>query len=299
MNKKNSRTQIRTAWAHFKFKRRNRSIAVDIALIAFLAFFGLFSVGPLVLTVTSAFKPMSEIFLFPPRFLVIQNPTLNNFFDLGVALADAKIIVGRYIFNTAFITVLGTLGTVLFGSMAAYPLAKYVFPGSKLMSHVIVYSLMFNGAVTVIPNYYIMSRLGLVNTYAAVVLPVIAGTLGLYLMKSFMTQIPIQLIEAAKIDGKNEIGIFFSVVMPLAKPAWITLIILSFNSLWGNTGGVFIYSEALKPVSFMLAQLVAGGVARTGVASAVNLIMLVVPITVFIVSQSNVIQTMATSGIKE
>lgn len=289
--------KIARAWAHFKFKRRNRSLAADIALILFLGFFGLFSVLPLVLTVTNAFKPISEIFLFPPRFFV-QNPTLNNFFDLGVAVADTKIIVGRYIFNTAFITILGTLGTVFLGSMAAYPLAKYVFPGSKTMSHIIVYSLMFNGAVTAIPNYYIMSKLGLVNTYAAVVLPVIAGTLGLYLMQSFMRQIPMELIEAAKIDGKSEFGIFFRIVMPLAKPAWITLIILSFNSLWGNTGGTFIYSESLKPVGAMLSQIISGGVVRTGVASAINLIMLVVPISVFIVSQSNVIQTMATSGLK-
>ena len=289
--------KIGHAWVRFKFKRRNRSLAVDILLIVFLGFFGLFSVGPLVLTVTSAFKPMSEIFLFPPRFFV-QNPTMNNFFDLSALVLDTKVILGRYIFNTLFITILGTAGTVLLGSMAAYPLAKYEFPGSKVMSHIVVYSLMFNGTVTVIPNYFIMSKLGLVNTYAAVVLPVIASTLGLYLMQNFMRQIPTELIEAAKMDGKSEYNIFFSIVMPLAKPAWITLIILSFNSLWGNTGGTFIYSESLKPVSFMLSQIIGGGVARTGVASAVNLIMLVVPVGVFVVSQSNVIQTMATSGLK-
>jgi ABC-type glycerol-3-phosphate transport system permease component len=228
----------------------------------------------------------------------VQNPTLNNFFDLGSVLTDSSVIVGRYIFNTIIITVFGTLGTVLLGSMAAYPLAKYTFPGSKVMSHIIVYSLMFNGAVTAIPNYFIMSKLGLVNSYLAVVLPVIGGTLGLYLMQNFMSQIPMELIEAAKIDGKTEFNIFFTIVIPLARPAWITLIILSFNSLWGSTGGTFIYSETLKPVSFMLSQIISGGVARTGVASAVNLIMLIVPVTVFIVSQSNVIQTMATSGLK-
>jgi len=290
--------KIAVAWKRFKFKRKNRSLTVDIALVIFLGFFGFFSLFPLLMTISNAFKPMSEIFLFPPRILV-QNPTLNNFFDLGVAVTDAQIIFGRYIFNTIFITALGTFGTVLFGSMAAFPLAKYTFPGSKVLSHIIVYSLMFNGAVTALPNYFIMSKLGLINTYLAVVIPVIASTLGLFLMKSFMTQIPIQLIEAAKIDGKSEIGIFFSIVMPLSKPAWITLIILSFNSLWGNTGGTFIYSEALKPVSFMLSQIILGGVARTGVAAAISLIMLIVPVTVFVVSQSNVIQTMATSGIKE
>ncbi|MDR0553331.1 MAG: carbohydrate ABC transporter permease [Treponema sp.] len=288
---------IHRRWTAFKLKRRNRSLAVDISLMVFLAFFGFFSAAPLILTISSAFKPMSEIFLFPPRFWV-QNPTLNNFFDLGTVLTDSKIILGRYIFNTAFITSLGMLGTVLLGSMAAFPLAKYVFPGSGFMSHTIVYSLMFNGAVTAIPSYLIMSKLGLVDTYLAVILPVIAGTLGLYLMQSFMTQIPTELIEAAKIDGKGEFNIFFTIIMPLSRPAWITLIILSFNSLWGNTGGTFIYTESLKPLSFMLSQIIGGGIARTGVAAAVGLVMLTLPITVFIISQSNVIETMATSGLK-
>ena len=289
---------VKSHYLHFKFKRRNRSVFMDLSLAAFLALFGLFSVAPLVLTISSAFKPISEIFLFPPRFVTVYNPTLDNFFELGVHLSDARVIVGRYVFNTFFITTLGTMGSVFLGSMAAFPLAKYKFPGSKFMSSIVVYSLMFNGTVTFLPNYYIMSMLGLVDTYWAVVLPVIAGTLGLYLMQNFMTQIPMDLIEAAKIDGKSEYNIFFTIIMPLAKPAWITLVILSFNSLWGNTGGTFIYTETLKPFAAMLQQIIAGGIARTGVAAAVNLIMLVVPITVFIISQSNIIETMATSGMK-
>ena len=130
--------RIARSWAHFKFKRKNRSIAVDILLTILLGIFGLFSIGPLYMIIINAFKPLNEFFLFPPRFYII-NPTLNNFFDLGVVIADTQVIFARYVFNTVFITALGTLGTVLFGSMAAYPLAKYSFPGSKLMSHVIVY----------------------------------------------------------------------------------------------------------------------------------------------------------------
>ncbi|MDE7209909.1 MAG: ABC transporter permease subunit, partial [Lachnospiraceae bacterium] len=124
------------------------------------------------------------------------------------------------------------------------------------------------------------------------------ATLGLYLMKNFMVQVPDEMIEAAKIDGATEFQTYWKVVMPLCKPAWITLIILSFQQMWGTTGGIFIYSEELKPLSYVLSQLVGGGIARTGVASAVSLIMLVVPVGVFVVSQSNVIETMSTSGIK-
>ncbi|MCD8106161.1 MAG: carbohydrate ABC transporter permease [Lachnospiraceae bacterium] len=285
-------------WRKFKFKRKNRSLAMDILLTLLLGGIGFVSIWPLLYIVNAAFKPISEIFLFPPR-LWVQNPTLNNFFDLSVVIADLNVIFSRYLFNTVFITVVGTGATVLIGSMAAFPLAKYKFPGSKVMSNIIVYSLMFNGSVTAIPNYIIMTRLNMVNTYWAVILPVVAGTFGLYLMQNFIVQVPDELIEAAKVDGMSEYGIFFKIIMPLAKPAWITLIVLSFQSFWSNTGGTFLYSERLKPVSYMLSQVVSGGISRTGVASAVTLIMMLVPITVFVVSQSNVVETMATSGLKE
>lgn len=290
-------SSIYKRWRLFKFRRKNRSLAVDVTLIFVLSLIGFISIWPLLFIINAAFKPISEIFLFPPR-LFVQNPTMNNFFDLSVIIADSKVIFSRYIFNTAIITFLGTGGTVLIGSMAAFPLAKYEFPGSKLMSNTIVYSLMFNGTVTAIPNYIIMSRLGLVNTYWAVILPVVGGTFGLYLMQNFIVQVPTELIESAKIDGYKELGIFFKVIMPLSKPAWMTLIILSFQSFWGTTGGTFIYSETLKPVSYMLSQIITAGIARTGAASAVSLIIMAVPISVFVISQSNVLETMATSGLK-
>ena len=139
----------------------------------------------------------------------------------------------------------------------------------------------------------------MINTYWAVILPAVGGTLGLFLMRNFMVQIPDALLESAKIDGATEFQCYWKIVMPLCKPAWITLVILSFQQMWGTTGGVFIYSEELKPLSYVLSQLVSGGISRTGVASAVSLIMVLVPVTVFVISQSNVLETMATSGIKE
>ena len=281
-----------------KMKRRNRSLSGDIGLTVILGLFGLFSLFPLVYTVVSAFKPLSEVFIFPPR-LTVDNPTLNNFFDLSTIIEGCDVPFSRYAFNTLLITGLGTAGTVILGSMAAFPLAKYKFPGSKAMRNIIVYALMFNATVTSIPNYLIMSYLGMVDTYWAVILPAVGSTLGLYLMKNFMVQIPDAMLEAAKIDGASEYQIYWKIIMPLCKPAWITLIILSFQQMWGTTGGIFIYSEELKPISYVLTQLVSGGIARTGVSSAISLIMLIVPVSVFIISQSNVIETMSTSGIKE
>jgi ABC-type glycerol-3-phosphate transport system permease component len=280
-----------------RIRRPNRSLEVDILMTMVLGAFGLFSAWPLIYVINNAFKPLNEIFLFPPR-LFVQNPTFNNFKDLFTIIGNSWIPFSRYIFNTVFMTTAGTLGTVFVGSMAAFPLAKYKFPGSKVMSSLIVYSLMFSSSVTAIPNYIIMSKLGMIDSYWAVIIPAIGSTLGLYLMKNNIVQIPDSLLEASKMDGASEFKIYFSIIMPLSKPAWITLIVLSFQSLWGTTGGTFIYAEKLKPVSYTLSQIVSAGVARTGVASAVSLIMLVVPVTVFIISQSNVIETMATSGMK-
>lgn len=290
--------KVKQSFKSRKFTRRNRSIGGDLGLMILLGGFALFSAYPLLYVINNAFKPMSEIFLFPPK-LFVQNPTLNNFYDLSTIIGNSWVPFSRYMFNTLLITVLGTFGTVFLGTMAAYPLAKYKFPGSEVMSNIIVYALMFNSSVTAIPNYIIMSKLGMVNTYWAVILPVVGSTLGLYLMKNFIVQIPMALIESAKIDGASEMRVFWTVIIPLCKPAWITLAILSFQTLWGATGGNFIYSENLKPISYSLSQIIGGGIARTGVASVVSLIMMVVPVTVFVISQSNVIETMATSGMKD
>jgi ABC-type glycerol-3-phosphate transport system permease component len=158
---------------------------------------------------------------------------------------------------------------------------------------------MFAPQVTAIPNYMIMSAIGLIDTYWAVIVPAFAFPLGLYLMKQFMEQIPDALLEAAKIDGASEYRIFWQVVMPNVKPAWLTLIILLFQMLWGTDGNGFIYSEQLKTLHYASNQIIQGGIARAGVGAAVALILMSVPILLFIFSQSRIIETMATSGMKD
>jgi ABC-type glycerol-3-phosphate transport system permease component len=276
----------------------NRSPWGDLTLIFALLLFGTFSAYPMIFIINNAFKPFNEIFIFPPK-LFVRNPTLDNFVDLINLMADSWIPITRYVFNTLFITIVGTFGHVILASMAAYPLAKHQFRGNQALNKIIVYSLMFNATVTAIPGYVIMSGLGLVDTYWAIILPAFAFSLGLYLMKNFMVQIPTLYIESAFIDGASHYQIFWKIVMPLVKPAWLTLTILSFQTLWGATGGQYIYNESLKPLSYALGQIVGGGIGRTGVVAAVGLFMMVVPVIVFIVSQSSIIQTMAHSGIKE
>jgi len=253
---------------------------------------------PLVFAISNAFKPLDELFLFPPRFMVI-NPTFDNFFDLFAVMSNSWIPFSRYLFNTVFITVVGTLGHVLLASAAAYPLAKYKFPGSETMFRLVVLSLMFSATVTAVPNFLIIAGLGWLDTYAAIIVPAFASSLGLYLMKQFMERIPETMLEAAKIDGASEYRIYWQIVMPMVKPAWLTLVILMFQSLWGATGSTFIFSEELKSMHFAVSQIMEGGIARAGTAAAVGVLLMIVPITVFVVSQSNIIETMASSGMKE
>ena len=269
-----------------------------MALLIFLLLLALLMLFPVVFMVSNAFKPINELFIFPPRLFVIQ-PTMDNFYDLSELLADSLVPFPRYLFNTLVIVVLGSLGHIVFSCMAAFPLAKFRFPGSRTLNQMVLLSLMFSPAVTAVPNYVIMSKLGLVDSCWAVVLPALSMSLGLFLMKNFMEQVPDALIDAASIDGASYFGMLWRIVMPAVKPAWITLFIVAFQSLWGATGSSFIYTENLKPLPAMLSQLTGSGVARTGVVAATSLLMFIVPVILFVISQSNVLETMATSGIKE
>lgn len=282
-------------------KRLNRSWGVDILLFLLLGGVACFMALPLVFTISNAFKPIDEIFTFPPK-LFVRNPTFKNFTDLVGIFSDSWVPFSRYVFNTFFIAIAGTVGHVILASAAAYPLAKIRFPGRKLLFSIVVLSLMFTAYVTQVPNYMIISYLGMINTYWAILLPAFGMTLGLYLMKQFMEQIPDALLEAGKIDGASEYRIYWQIVMPIVRPAWLTLIIFSLQSLWTNgsvTSHKFIYSEQLKTVDYVFGQIASGGLVRTGPVAAVTLLMMLVPITVFIVTQSSIIQTMSTSGLKE
>lgn len=198
-----------------------------------------------------------------------------------------------------FITAAGTAGHLIIASLGAFVLSKYEFPGSKLFFTIVVTALMFNGYVTAIPNYLIISKLGWIDTYWAVIIPAFAAPMGLFLMKQFMEGIPMSLIEAAMIDGAGLGKIFLQIVMPNVKPAWLTLIIFSVQSLWNNKAATFIYSEQKKTLVYALQQIQSGGIARTGQAAAVTVVVMIVPITIFILSESRILETMASSGLKE
>lgn len=281
-----------------KEKKLNRSRAGNVTLFIFMGFCAVFMALPLVMVINNAFKPLDELFRYPPTIFV-RNPKLDNFYDLAVLMSNSWVPFSRYVFNTIIISGGGTLGHIICASLAAYPLAKHNFPGKKFLFSIVVLSIMFTQAVTQTPNYLIISMLGINNTYLAVLLPPFAYGLGLYLMKQFMEQIPDSLLESARLDGAGEFMIFRTIIMPNVKPAWLTLAVLQFQTVWGNTGSAYLRDEDLKPLQFALQQIVNGGPARQGAAAVVTLIIAAIPITFFIICQSSIIETMTTSGMKE
>ena len=284
---------------HYKHRRKpNRSIGGDVGIYIFLTLCSMMMVFPLFFAICNALKPLDEVLKNPPTVFP-RNPTFDNFSDLLITMSQGWVPLSRYIWTTIFITVTGTLGHVVLASMAAYVLAKYRFPGGQLFFRLAVVALMFSGYVTGIPNYLIMCKLHMVDTYWSLILPAIGGSLGLFLMKQFMDGFPMSLVEAAKIDGAHEMLIFWKLVMPNVKPAWLTISIFSIQNLWNNAQVQYIYTESKKMLRYALDQVALGGIARTGQQNAVIVFTMSVPIVFFIFSQSQIMETMATSGLKD
>jgi ABC-type glycerol-3-phosphate transport system permease component len=260
---------------------------------------GVFMFLPMYYVVIQSFKPLDELWVFPPRFYVVK-PTFGNFGDLFYLLSDSWVPFSRYIFNTVLITAAGTFGNIFFASLASYALAKIPFPGRAGTFKIIQSSLMFTSTVTGIANFLTLTALGLLDNPLSIIIPAWGGATGLYLMKQFMeSSIQDSTLESARLDGCSELKTFWTIAMPMVKPGWITLIIYSFQGLWQTGASIYIYSEQWKTLNYAISQITAGGIARMGASAAATVIMMIVPIIVFVVSQSNVIQTMGTSGMKD
>ncbi len=300
MSRKTKKVETEKVYRKKLIKRRkpNRSVVGDIFLYLFLLFIAFVMAFPIIYAVSSALKPLDELFKFPPKVFP-QNPTLDNFSDLFVTMGKSWVTFSRYLFNTVFITAVGTIGHLIIASMAAFVLAKYDFPGNKTFFKTVTVAMMFTGYVTQIPNYLILNKLGWIDTYWAIIIPAFASPMGLFLMKQFMEGLPTSLIEAAKIDGAGEWKVFANIVMPNVKPAWMTLIIFSVQALWNNKASTYIYSEERKTLVYALQQIQSGGIARTGQGAAVLVVVMIVPIIIFILSESQILETMASSGLKD
>ncbi|MBQ9773582.1 MAG: carbohydrate ABC transporter permease [Clostridia bacterium] len=277
----------------------SRSAGGDAGITVLLTVLGIFMFLPMVYVIAQSLKPLDELWMYPPRFLV-QRPTFRNFSDLFTLMNDSWVPFSRYIFNTVFTSVMGTFGHLFIASMCAYALAKIKFPGGKAVFSTIRTSLMFHSTVTAITSFMLMSAFKMIDTYWAIIVPAWGYTLGLYLMKQFMdTNVPDTVLESARLDGASEIRTYWTIAMPMVKPAWLTLIIYSFQSLWNAGSSIYIYSEQLKSFNYAIGQITAGGIKRAGASAAATVLMMMVPILVFVITQSNIIETMGSSGMKD
>ena len=256
---------------------------------------------PLVYLFVTAFKPLDELLEFPPKFFV-KNPTFQNFTDLFSRIGSTGLPIYRYLINSIFVSLAVTLLSVVFSSMAGYILSKKDFKGKKALNEINTLAMMFVGTAVTIPRFLIISNVGIVNTIFAHILPLIAVPVGLFLVKQFIDDVPNELIEAARLDGAGDFYIYRKIILPLIKPALVTVAILAFQSAWNNTetANLYVNNEELQTFAYYLSTLSnsSNSVSGAGVGAASALILFLPNLIIFIVLQSQVMDTMSRSGIK-
>lgn len=273
----------------------------QIKFYIILAPFVAFMLLPIIFIFNHAFKPMQELFAFPPRFLV-QRPSWENFNNLFKAAEISNIPLSRYIFNSIVVTIIVVFFSVFISALAAYALSKLDFKFKNLGMEINNTALMFVPTAVMIPRYLVINFLHLEDNYLGHILPLIAMPVGLFLIKQFIDQIPNELIEAAIIDGADQFTIFRKIVLPLTKPAIATAALLVFQGVWNNieTSQLFMTSDSLRTLAFYLNTFASqtNNVVGQGIAAAASLIMFLPNLILFIILQSNVMNTMSHSGLK-
>jgi ABC-type glycerol-3-phosphate transport system permease component len=273
----------------------------QIKILLILLPLTLFMALPIVFIINHAFKPMEELFAFPPTFFV-RNPTLDNFTKLIKFSRSAGIPLSRYLFNSMIVTVLTVFASLLLTTCAAFGFSKIRFRGRGAMLQINQIAIMFVATAVLIPRYLVIAQLGMIDTVWAHVLPLVAMPVALFLVKQFVDQVPDSLIEAAHLDGANDFQVYYKIIVPIIRPAIATAMVLVFQQVWTNmeTSSYFINDESMKTMTFYMNTLVNAnsGVAGQGVSAAASLIMFIPNLILFIICQSSVMNTMATSGIK-
>jgi len=251
-------------------------------------------VGPFLWMLLGSIKPQAD-FLRAPT-LMPSTPTTDNY----QRLFD-QLDFPRFFFNSSVVALAVTVGNLVFCPMLGYALAKLRWRGKRLIMGLVLATLMVPAGITLIPNFILMSNLGLVNSYPGLILPFLAGPFGVFLMRQFMFGVPNELLEAARMDGANEFRIFWAVVVPIAAPVLATLGILTFLGNWNS----FLYplvmaqSPQMYTLPVALATFATGQYqADHGMLMAGSVILVVPVLIVFIVFQRWITEGIATTGLK-
>lgn len=272
----------------------------QIPLYLYLVPVAIFMGAPIIYIICHAFKPMDELYAFPPKFFV-SHPSGINFQNLFQTAAGSTIPFSRYIFNSLVVTVAVMLLSIIISTMAGFALSKMTFRLKSLIMEINNLALMFVATAVVIPRYLTIFTVGILDTWLAHILPLIAMPVCLFLIKQFMDQVPNSLLEAAQLEGAGSFTIYMKIIIPMVKPAIATGAILSFQQVWNNveTSNLFTSTEALRTLAFYMNTLSGvGTIQGQGIAAAAALIMFLPNLILFIIMQSNVMDTMAHSGLK-
>lgn len=276
----------------------SRSKGGTFAIFLFLAALSIFMAIPLLYTVLQSIKPIEEYYIYPPKFFVM-NPTFDNYRAILSAVDNLGVPFTRYLFNAVFTTVVGTAASLLLALITAYPLAKSKIKGVAILNAALVYAMLFHNDTMSMVRFIVMSKLNMIDTYWAIILPNLASTMCIFLVCQFMrNSVPDSVLEAARIDGANEFKILFSIVAPSVKAGWLTALIFTFQSYWNSGNSAYIYSEELKHISSVMSTIGASGITRAGSGMAVTLILIVPTVIIFLWNQRSIMNTMAHSGLK-
>ena len=283
-----------------KFKKIRHIKPANALLYLFMLALICFMMLPLVYMVVTAFKPIDELLIYPPRFYV-SHPTFSNFINLSKALSSTTVPFSRYVLNSIIVTVISVFLTCVVCAMGAYALSKIKLKGANFIFGVLVAALSFGSHVTAIPSYLIVNSLHLNNTYWVMIIPKIVSAYHLFLLKQFCEQIPDEFIEAAYLDGGGEWTIFWRIIMPCLKPSLASVIVFAFVANWNDSfyAMVYITDESLKVLPLAL-QLISqtGTLSLQGAMQAANLITTAPTITIYVIMQNQVLNAMGYSGIK-
>jgi multiple sugar transport system permease protein len=252
-------------------------------------------VGPFLWMLAGSFKSAGELHRFPPTLFPLA-PTLDNY-----QVLFSKLNFPLYFFNSAVVAIFVVGANLIFCSMLGYALAKLHFPGRGKIFLIVLGTLMVPGTVTLVPLFVLMSALGLVNSYAALILPFAAGPFGVFLMRQFMLGLPDEILEAARMDGASEARIFWLIVMPLCRAPLATLGILTFLASWNNfvwplivTSNQDKYTLPVAVATFSVGQ----HSTDYGVLMAGSVVLVLPVLIVFLALQRYFTQGIALTGLK-
>ncbi|QHE53694.1 carbohydrate ABC transporter permease [Pontibacillus sp. HMF3514] len=273
---------------------RDNKNRIEKTIVTILLVLGGFLVSiPFLWMILSAFKPESEVLAFPPTIFP-ENPTIENFVHLFT-----KLDFGIYFMNTVIIVFASFVG-LLFNAMAGYGFAKYSFKGRDKLFFLVLATMMIPGQVTMIPVYLLLNEVGLTNTMVGIILPGLAVAFSIFLFRQFMTTVPDDLIEAARLDGAGEFYIFFRLIIPVAKPIFAVQGILTFIAGWNSFIWPLIIAsdDSLYTLSVGL-SLLQGQYASNFALQMAGAAFMVIPIIIiFSFFQKYIVEGFTMSGIK-